>query len=168
MSGDTRPRETALAAYLTERQGQRVINGRVATFLSIEELRQLVAALAASPAPGTTDQTPELVTIRQILAADMTHQPDTDPLPAPNRALELTALGVYHLVQEVRTLRAAPGTGTPTLAERCFTYECGNGDCQLHDTPTDWVECVGGRCPVSGQIVESRPEPPALAAPAAG
>jgi hypothetical protein len=49
--------------------------------------------------------------------------------------------------------------------EKCYAYECGNGDCVLHDTPTDWVECVGARCPVSGQIVEGRPEPAAPPSP---
>lgn len=75
------------------------------------QLEAILASLQAAPVAETPDDTQaqradELLAVRQILAADMTRLPTTEPLPEPNRPIGLTALGVYHLVQEVRQLRA--------------------------------------------------------------
>ena len=90
------------------------------TLLFMPESPRAVAAVDpdAGGIPMTTPEQPEQETLaeahlddlllcQQILAADMTMQPDTEPLPTPNRSIPVgtVAFALYGAIQELRSHR---------------------------------------------------------------
>lgn len=97
---------------------------------------RLVAALLVSVEQMARDRE-DLDQCRQILAADMTLQSVTAPLPSPAQPLHGVALSVYGAIQELRQCRAAESSlaalrqGLERIAVEMNSYAGEAGDSRL-------------------------------------